>query len=91
MRNTFTIEAIKETATYRSLESKNEIVKCNFLQQKSIRERITHAFYVWKNTGRIPNTVNGYELLLVEDLIKMQGPDYSSSMTAEDIHGTDND
>lgn len=69
MRATITIDRLKETETYRELESKQERVKLNFLEQKSTREKITNAFLVHKNTGHIPNTVTGYNLAVVKDLI----------------------
>lgn len=70
MRNIYTQDAIKESPTYKALESKNEIAKCNFLTQRVIREKITHAVQVHKNTGFIPNTVSGIYLEVVNDLIK---------------------
>ena len=69
MRNIITIELLKSTATYRELESKKEQVKINILETRASRERITHAFYVWKNQGIIPTTVKYYELAVVNDLI----------------------
>ena len=71
MRNIFTIEAIKETATYKELVSKKEQVKINILEHRDSRGRITHAYQVFKNTGHIPNTVQYYELSVVNDLIQM--------------------
>ena len=72
MDNTFTIEAIKETATYKELVSKKEMVKINILEQRDVRKRITHAFKVWENTGHIPTTLNYTELEVVNDLILMR-------------------
>lgn len=71
MRNTFTVQAIQDTATYKELLSKNQLVKTNFLEQKSQREKITNAFLVFKNTGHVPNTVTGTNLSVVNDLIRM--------------------
>ena len=70
MRNIYTVEKIQESATYKELESKKEVAKCNFLTQRVIREKITHAVQVHKNTGSIPNTVSGIYLQVVNDFIK---------------------
>jgi len=89
MRNTYTQEAIKETPTYKELESKGETTKCKFLLQKGERERISNAVQVFKNTGSIPNTVSGIYLSVVKDIIneaKNIEVDYSTVMTAEKIH-----
>jgi hypothetical protein len=80
-----TIEAIRETATHRELSSKKEQFKINLLETRIVRSRISNAFQVWKNTNFIPATVRGMERSVVEDLVLMQGADYSTAMTAEDI------
>lgn len=72
MRNIFTTEAIMETETYKSLVSKKEQCKVNILLQRIVRERITHAFWVYQNTGTIPTTVKYMEVDVVNDLIRMR-------------------
>lgn len=69
MENIFTVEAIRETKTYRELVSKKQQAKIDILEQRIVRSRITNAFNVWKNTGVIPNTVKYSELSVVNDLI----------------------
>ena len=90
MRNTYTVDAIKETLTYKELESKKEIAKCAFLTQRLIREKISHAVAVFNNTGSIPGTVSGIYLQVVLDFCTPNIPnlkevDYSSVMTAENL------
>ena len=89
MRNIYTVEKIKESLTYKELESKGEIAKCQFLIQRIIRGKITNAVLVYNNTGFIPNTVSGIYLAVVKDIIneaKNIEVDYSMVMTAEQIH-----
>lgn len=87
MRNIFTVEKIKETATFKELESKKDITKCNFLIQRVIREKISHAVQVYNNTGFIPQTVSSFYLEVVKDIIKeSQDNDASRLMTAEKIN-----
>ena len=93
MRNIYTIAAIQETATYKELVSKKENFKINLLHTRVVRERITHAVQVWKNTSHVPNTVSGMELSVVADLIAMSKQsvnnievDYSTVMTAENLN-----
>lgn len=71
MRNSFTIEAIKQTPTYRLLNENNKLVKCSLLESRNVREKITHAYLVHKNTGHIPNTVEGFYLDVVKDFINL--------------------
>src|SRR5688572_27694654 len=86
MRNIVTVEKIKETATYKELESKKDITKCNFLIQRVIREKISHAVQVYNNTGFIPQTVSSFYLEAVKDIIKeSQDNDASRLMTAENV------
>jgi len=85
MREMFTIEAIKETATYKELLSKKDHFKISLLEKRDARERITHAFHVWKNTGQIPTTVRNCEYQMVNDFIAMQEIDRSIGMSSEDI------
>ena len=86
MDSTLTIEAIKETATYKELVSKKEHAKYNFLETRVSRARMTHAFTVYKNRGFIPNTLRCAELPCVQDLIRMQQTDRSFDMTSEEIN-----
>lgn len=86
MRNTITIDRLKETATYKELASKKEDVRIKFLEKKSEREKISHAFQVYKNTNHIPNTVSGINLAVVKDLIREMQPDASFMMTCENIY-----
>lgn len=85
MDNTFTISAIQETPTYKALASKKEQVKINILEQRIVRQRITHAFKVWQNTGKIPTTVKFIELDVVNDLINAKQTDRSFGMSAENL------
>lgn len=71
MRSNFTIEQIKATKTYKDLEAKKEIAKCNFLEERTARHRMYHAFLVHRNTGRIPTTVSGMYLEVVQDFIRL--------------------
>jgi len=85
MDNTFTIQAIQETPTYKALASKKENVKINILEQRVVRQRITHAYQVYVNTGHIPATVRFMELDVVNDLIRSKQTDRSSGMSAENL------
>ena len=85
MRNIYTVDKIKESATYRELESKKEIAKCSFLTQRLIREKISHAVAVWKNTGFIPQTVSGIYLAVVQDIINQEQTDRAFMMNCESI------
>ncbi len=72
MRNIYTVDAIQETLTYKALDSKKEVAKCNFLTQREVRKRISHAVQVFLNTGTIPSTVSGMYLEVANDLIRMK-------------------
>lgn len=87
MRNLYTVEQIRNTKTYRLLADKKETVKCNFLENRRVREIITHAYLVHKNTGQIPNTVTGLNLSVVKDFISLDNTEIDASiiMTAEEI------
>ena len=89
MRAIFTVEKIRETATHREFASKKEQFKINLLETRLVRSRISDAFQIWKNTSFIPGNVRGMERAVVEDLILMQGTDYSNAMTAEEIYDQD--
>ena len=89
MRNIYTVEAIQETKTFKELESKGEQFRINLLLQRRVREKISNAVAVWKNTNHVPTTVVGIDKAVVEDLIRMQGTDYSNAMTAEEIYDQD--
>lgn len=93
MRNNFTVDQIKETATYRALLEKKETTKCNFLEQRTARSTMYHAYLVYKNTGIIPSTVLGMYLSVVKDFIALDNieVDYSTVMTAESIKMIDDE
>lgn len=93
MRNNFTVDQIKETATYRALLDKKETTKCNFLEQRTARSTMYHAFCVYKNTGIIPGTVQGMYLSVVKDFVALDNVevDYSVVMTAESIKMIDDE
>lgn len=85
MRNTISVERLKEMPTYKELVSKKQTVKLEFLEKKSEREKISHAFQVYKNTGAIPTTVFGVNLALVNDLVADLQIDASHRMTSENL------
>jgi len=83
----FTIERIQNTKTYKGLKAKKETIKCNFLENKSVRERITNAYNVFDNTGKIPDLVTCESRQVVIDLIEeSQKNDASRFMSCENIN-----
>lgn len=71
MRNTFTLEQVQDTKTYKALEAKKEVAKMNFLEERNARARMYHAYLVHRNTGIIPTTVQGMYLEVVKDFIEI--------------------
>lgn len=71
MRNTFLIEQVKNTKTYKDLEAKNETAKMNSLETRTARATMYHAYCVFKNKGIIPTTVHGQHLQVVKDFINL--------------------
>lgn len=92
MRNTFSVEQIRDTKTYRLLADKKEQVLCNFLEQRTARHKMYHAYLVYKNIGVIPGTVDGMYKSVVEDFISLDNTEIDASiiMTAEEVTLTDN-
>ena len=66
MDNVITIEQIQSTNAYKKL---NDIRK-TFIVKRANRELVTNALIVYKGTGVIPGTIQGYNVELVEELSK---------------------
>lgn len=71
MLNTFSIEQVQNTPTYKALEAKKEMAKMNSLETRNARATMMHAFCVFKNQGVIPTTVWGHHLEVVKDFINL--------------------
>ena len=91
---TITVEAIKETPTYKELLKRKEHIKAKFLEQLDMRKAMTNAVEIWKDKGEIPKHFTGAYLSCINDLIEdykqNKGIDASNIMTAERITLTDN-
>ena len=90
---TITVEAIKETPTYKDLLKRKEHIKAKFLEQLDMRKAMTNAVEIWKDKGEIPKHFTGAYLSCINDLIDLHkqsmGKDASYLMTAERILSSD--
>lgn len=69
---TLSVEKIQETATFKNLVEKKEVIKASFLTKKNIRELITNGFEIYKNTGATPTYIGGNNLKIIKDLIELE-------------------
>lgn len=90
MRNVFLVEKIQSTETYKELVKKKENVKIGMLESRAEREKITNAFLIYKNTGKVPPHITGVNLRVIKDLIILDEID-SARMPTEESATTERD
>lgn len=69
MRYILQVERIQETETHKRLVKEKELIKIGFLENRTVREKITNGFMIYKNTGEIPPHFTGVNLQVIKDLI----------------------
>lgn len=83
MRYIIPVERIRETETHRDLVKQKESIKIQFLENRKVREIITNAFMINRNTGSVPPHITGINLKVVKDLIVLDEIDKAREVTPE--------